>query len=279
MFNSLSDIEKKASFIWIMAFFCKKINSVGHIQKKDLIWFDFDDDSHQRDARHLSLTDNSRAAETAHKVCTVFSELHFPLWVKQEQMSKVLFSTPIAFNNVIHQRDTMPTVEQNAQKDRKPYTEETQADNPYHNEAFPESKMPKKAHRPPNIPACKLSSAHHRSPPNSKKTKKAQPNIHTSRRTHQNFPRALLSQESSISQATVSRCCCASAETDGMIMYGTARQDCSSLLSCQDTLWRPAFKVTTGQNIHGTSQPFRSPFRESQHMLSTETQKTTSTKQ
>ena len=39
--------------------------------------FDFEDDSHQRDARHSSLTDDCRAAETAHKVCTVFLELHF----------------------------------------------------------------------------------------------------------------------------------------------------------------------------------------------------------
>ena len=35
---------------------------------------DFEDDSHQRDARHSSLTDDRRAAETAHKVCTVFLE-------------------------------------------------------------------------------------------------------------------------------------------------------------------------------------------------------------
>ena len=63
-------------------------------------------------------------------------------------MSKVLFSTPVAFNKVIQPRDPMPSVEQNAQKARKPYTEETQADNPYHNEAFPKSKMPKKAHKP-----------------------------------------------------------------------------------------------------------------------------------
>ena len=51
----------------------------------------------------------------------------------------------------------MPPVKQNAQKDHKPHTEETQADNPYHNEAFPKSKMPKKAHKPSNIPACKNS--------------------------------------------------------------------------------------------------------------------------
>ena len=31
----------------------------------------FEDDSHRRDARHSSLTDDRRAAETAHKVCTV----------------------------------------------------------------------------------------------------------------------------------------------------------------------------------------------------------------
>ena len=39
--------------------------------------FDFEDDSHQRDARHSSLTNDRRAAETAHKVCTVFLKLHF----------------------------------------------------------------------------------------------------------------------------------------------------------------------------------------------------------
>ena len=70
-------------------------------------------------------------------------------------MSKVPFSTPVAFNKVIHPRDPMPSVEHHAQKDREPYTEETQADNPYHNEAFLKSKMPKKAHKRPNVPACK----------------------------------------------------------------------------------------------------------------------------
>ena len=64
---------------------------------------------------------------------------------------------PIVFNIVIHPRDPMPSVEQHAQKDREPCTEETQADNPYHNEAFPKSRMPKKAHKPPNVPACKKS--------------------------------------------------------------------------------------------------------------------------
>ena len=39
--------------------------------------------------------------------------------------------------------------------------------------------MPKKAHKHPNVPACKKSlSSHHRSLPNSKKSKKSQPNIH-----------------------------------------------------------------------------------------------------
>ena len=75
----------------------------------------------------------------------------------KNKCQKSQFSTPIAFNKVIHSRDPMPSVEQRAQKDREPYTEETQADNPYHNEAFPKSKMPKKAHKPPNIPACKNS--------------------------------------------------------------------------------------------------------------------------
>ena len=59
--------------------------------------FDFEDDSHQRDARHSSLTNDRRAAETAHKVCTVFFELHFLPWLRQELMSKVALSTPIAF--------------------------------------------------------------------------------------------------------------------------------------------------------------------------------------
>ena len=72
-------------------------------------------------------------------------------------MSKVPFSTPVTFNKVIHPRDPMLSVEHHAQKDREPYTEETQADNPYHNEAFLKSKMPKKARKRQNVPACKNS--------------------------------------------------------------------------------------------------------------------------
>ena len=148
--------------------------------------FDFEDDPHQRDARHLPLTDDCRAAKNAHKVCTVSLELHFLPRVKQELMSKNSIQHPSCLHQegpqLIHHRDLMPSVEQNAQKACKPNAGETSADNPSHNDAF------LRAHKPPNIPPNKLSSSHHRSLPNSKKFKKAQPNIHTSRGTHQNFP-------------------------------------------------------------------------------------------
>ena len=138
-------------------FFWRKFNSLSDIQKKkrDLIW------CWRRfaPARCASLIidwwPQSRINCARSSYCLF--QLDFLLWVKQEHMSKVPFSTPIAFNKVIHLRDPMPSVEQHAQKDREPYTEETQADNPYHNEAFPKSKMPKKAHKPPNVPACKNS--------------------------------------------------------------------------------------------------------------------------
>ena len=98
------------------------------------------------------------------------------------------------------------------------------------------AKCPRKPTKPPNVPAFKNShlpiievSPTARSPrkPNPK-------HILPEDRTNI-FSRALRSPKPSISQATVSRCFCASAETDVMIMSGTARQDCSSLLSCHDT--------------------------------------------
>ena len=55
-FNSLGHNEKVLFFEF---FFWKRFNSLGHKKK---IWFDFEEDSHQRDARHSSLIDDRRAA-------------------------------------------------------------------------------------------------------------------------------------------------------------------------------------------------------------------------
>ena len=116
--------------------------------------------------------------------------------------------------------------------------------------------MPKKAHKPPNVPACENSHL----PiievfPTAKSPRKPNPTYNFSPGTHQNFLRALWFRESSISQATVSRCFCASAETNVMIMYGTARQDCNSLLSSQDTLRRPESKLALARTFMGLHSP------------------------
>ena len=57
--NSSSPIRKKSS---ILSVILKKVQFCESYSKKKEIWFDFEEDSHQRDARHSSLTDDRRAA-------------------------------------------------------------------------------------------------------------------------------------------------------------------------------------------------------------------------
>ena len=148
-----------------------------------------------------------------------------------------------------------------------------------HNEAFPKSEMPKKAHKPPNVPACKNSHL---------PIIEVFPTARSPRKPNPTY--IFLGNAPTFSQGiVVPRIQHFTSNCEPVFFVQAQRQmwwscmeqhDKIATLYClpQDTLRRPEMKVSTGQNIHGPSQPFRSPFRESQHMLSTETQKTTSTK-
>ena len=164
---------------------------------------------------------------------------------------------------LIHYRDFMPCVEQNAQNARKPNTRETPAGKPSHNDASLRGACSRK---PTSLLISQQTNSH-------LPIIEAFPTARSSRKPNPTYTlpegRAKISQRVSEPQNPVitSNCERASTETDVMTMYGTARQDCNSLLSCRDTNRLPEIKVTTGQNFHVPSQPFRSPFRKRQHML------------